>query len=236
VGGIGTVGAWSLQGKKIITAGEGGMLATSNQEVFERAVVLGHFNRRARIEVSDQRLAPYAPTGLGMNLRMHPLGAAMAVAQLRHLPQQLAERRESARWLTQALTGVPGLRPVHIPKDCCPAWYAYPILMEHGAFPGVSRKRLVAAMQAEGASEVDIPESTRPLSEYPAFSQPISIAGEAMPRPAWSGLPRMAFPRAYDYYERVFKLPTWYGPRNLEYADAYASAILKVIGEWESLI
>lgn len=236
VGGIGTVGAWSLQGKKIITAGEGGVLATSNQEVFERAVVLGHFNRRARIEVSDQRLVPYAPTGLGMNLRMHPLGAAMAVAQLRHLPQQLAERRESARWLTQALTDVPGLRPVHIPEDRCPAWYAYPILVEPGAFPGLSRERLVAAMQAEGADEVDIPESTRPLSEYPAFSRPISVTGDAMPRPAWSELPRMAFPHAYDYYDRVFKLPTWYGPRRLEYADAYASAILKVIGEWRSLM
>jgi perosamine synthetase len=236
VGGIGTVGAWSLQGKKIITAGEGGMLATSDQQVFGRAVVLGHFNRRARIEVTDQRLAPYAPTGLGMNLRMHPLGAAMAVAQFGQLTQQLAERRESARWLTEALADVPGLRPVQYPDGHCPAWYAYPIMVEPGAFPGVSRERLVAAIAAEGAAEADIPGSTRPLSDYPAFSRPVGVTGEALPAPAWSGSPRTAFPRAYDYYDRVFKLPTWYGPRRLEYADAYASAILKVVGEWRSLL
>ncbi len=40
--------AWSMQGKKLITAGEGGLLATNNKEIFERAVLLGHFNKRAK--------------------------------------------------------------------------------------------------------------------------------------------------------------------------------------------
>jgi perosamine synthetase len=236
VGGIGAAGAWSLQGKKIITAGEGGILTTSDREVFERAVVLGHFNRRAKSEISSKRWVPYAPTGLGMNLRMHPLGAAMAVAQLSHLPEQLAERREVASWLTNALADVRGLHPARVPENYCPAWYAYPILLDGTKFPGVPRERLIAAMQAEGAIEVDIPESTRPLSEYPAFSRPITVAGQAMLRPVWSGSPRRAFPRAYEYHDKVFKIPTWYGPNRFEYADAYVSAIRKVIRAWQELI
>ena len=69
VGGIGEVGAWSLQGKKILTAGEGGILATSNRRVFERAVLLGHFNRRARKQVSSHDLGQFSTTGTGLNLR-----------------------------------------------------------------------------------------------------------------------------------------------------------------------
>lgn len=235
VGGIGTVGAWSLQGKKLVSAGEGGMLTTSDRDLFERAVLLGHFNRRARKEVTSARWAPYAPTGLGMNLRMHPFGAAMAAVQLGQLPRQLAERRECADYLTKALSDVPGLCPVPVPEDCRPAWYAYPIVVDAAAFPGVSRVRLVEALQAEGATEVDIPNSTRPLSEYPAFSRPVDHVGRTMPPPPWSGAPRAAFPRAYAYYETAIKLPTWYGPRRLDYAEAYASALRKVAAGWHTL-
>jgi dTDP-4-amino-4,6-dideoxygalactose transaminase len=235
VGGIGTVGAWSLQGKKLISAGEGGMLATSDRDVFERAVLLGHFNRRARKEVTGARWIPYTTTGLGMNLRMHPLGAAMAAVQLDQLPRQLDERRESAGCLTKALSDVPGLRPVRVPEGRRPAWYAYPVLIDTTAFPGVSRERLVAALHAEGAVEVDIPGSTRPLSDYPAFSRPIDHVGRTMPPPPWSNSARIAFPRAYAYYDTVIKLPTWYGPRRLDYAAAYASALRKVAIGWQTL-
>jgi dTDP-4-amino-4,6-dideoxygalactose transaminase len=101
--------AWSLQGKKILSAGEGGLFSTPHEEFYQRAVLLGHFNKRAKIEVSISHFLPYTTTGLGMNLRMHPLGAAVAYAQLERLEQQLTERRETAAILAAAIAEIDGL-------------------------------------------------------------------------------------------------------------------------------
>ena len=46
-GSIGHVGAWSLQGSKPASAGEGGMVATNDVEIFERACLIGQVNRVA---------------------------------------------------------------------------------------------------------------------------------------------------------------------------------------------
>ncbi|MCQ4142743.1 aminotransferase class I/II-fold pyridoxal phosphate-dependent enzyme, partial [Chryseobacterium sp. EO14] len=51
VGTFGIGAAWSLQGQKIITGGEGGILTTSSEEVYYRALLLGHYNKRCRQEI-----------------------------------------------------------------------------------------------------------------------------------------------------------------------------------------
>src|SRR5205807_264535 len=48
VGSFGDVCVFSLQESKLAPAGEGGILATSSTEIYERAVALGHFGERAR--------------------------------------------------------------------------------------------------------------------------------------------------------------------------------------------
>lgn len=235
VGGIGEVGAWSLQGKKILTAGEGGILATSNRHVFERAVLLGHFNRRARNQVRNQDLSQFSTTGTGLNLRMHPLGAALAVAQAATLDRQLVERQESAAAFAGKLQEIRCVCPISPPADRTPSWYALPMLYVPEEMPGVTRERFVEALRAEGASEVDIPRSTRPLTEYPIFysqnlysKKPRSHMPPVVER-------RSAYPHAYSLYEKMIKVPSWYGPLRFDYANAYSLAFEKVAANWKDL-
>jgi perosamine synthetase len=226
-------GAWSLQGKKILTAGEGGFFATNDRAAFERAVLLGHFNRRARAEVHDPERVAFATTGLGLNLRMHPLGAALALAQLPALPRQLEERREVARHLTEELRSIPGLTPVPVTPRSSPAWYAFPVFFDSEIFAGLTKERFVEAVRAEGAEEVDIPNSTRPLGDFALFQRPQNIYPEYR---GFRPVPRDEVPAAYRFHQRVFKLPTWYGPRRMDFARAYVAAIHKVHGQWSSLL
>jgi perosamine synthetase len=226
-------GAWSLQGKKILTAGEGGFLATNDRAAFERAVLLGHFNRRARIEVHDPARAAFSNTGLGLNLRMHPLGAALARAQLPALPRQLEERREVARYLTEELRNLPGLTPVPVTPKSSPAWYAFPVFFDPEALEGLTKERFVEAVRAEGAEEVDIPNSTRPLGDFALFQRPQDIYPEYR---GFRPVPRDEVPAAYRFHRRVFKLPTWYGPRRMDFARAYVAAIHKVYDQRRSLL
>jgi dTDP-4-amino-4,6-dideoxygalactose transaminase len=101
--------------------------------------------------------------------------------------------------------------------------------------PGVTRERFVEALNAEGASEVDIPRSTRPLTEYPIFySQDLYSK-----RPQSHMLPlverRSAYPHAYSLYEKMIKVPSWYGPLRFDYANAYSLAFEKVAAHWKDL-
>ena len=58
IGTIGDVGCFSLQGSKIIVAGEGGMLVTNNRQHYAHAIALGHCERIP--EVGDSEFAKYA--------------------------------------------------------------------------------------------------------------------------------------------------------------------------------
>ena len=84
VGSFGDVACWSFQGNKLLSAGEGGILLTDDQEIYERAVLLGHNLKRPETEVKNPAYQGLLRTGYGLKLRMHPLAAVMALHQLQN--------------------------------------------------------------------------------------------------------------------------------------------------------
>lgn len=113
-GSIGHVGAWSLQGSKPVSAGEGGVVATSDADVFDRACLIGQVNRIRGMDLSTNRYERYQPLGTGMKFRAHPLGIGIAKIQLGKLDRLNAGR---ARWVESIENGVadvPCLKPVSV--------------------------------------------------------------------------------------------------------------------------
>ena len=219
--------AWSLQGKKNLTAGEGGMLTSRDKRVMERAVIAGHFNKRAKQEVFEPDLIPFAITGSGYNFRMHPLGASIAYHQLNELKNQTKERREVAAFIASQIDQIEGLSNPRIPNSSKPAWYAYPILFDNNAFSNVSINEFVRAINAEGAIEADIPGSTGSLGRFELFNNPQKInrmySGTEYVSPSPSD-----FKNAEFFSSKMFKIPTWYGTKRFKFAEAYLEAIKKV--------
>ncbi len=215
--------AWSLQGKKLLTAGEGGFFATKHQEFFERAVLLGHFNKRAKKEVSLPGFVDFTVTGLGGNLRMHPLGAAVLRPQLANFHQQLSQRRETAALLTEAVERIEGLSNVPVPPNVNPAWYAFNFFFDANAFR-ISREEFVDLLVAEGGEEFDIPGSTCPLNRHPLFTRPSDVL------PSYRELEDRfevgEYPSAEAFHDRIIKLPTWHGDDYMKYAK-YHVGLLK---------
>ena len=166
---------------------------------------------------------------------MHPLGAALALAQAGSLSQQLAERQESIALFASEICDIKCIFPLNPPIDRTPSWYAFPMLYVPEEAPGVSREKFVEALHAEGASEVDIPHSTRPLTEYAVFySENLRSARPEANMPPLNER-RLAYPNAYRLYERLIKVPSWYGPLRLDYANAYSRAFEKVSENWKDL-
>jgi len=97
LGSWGDGGAFSLQFNKIITSGEGGMLTTSTDEVYERAVMFHDVVGGQRNHVPEDRILP------GINFRMPELLAAVGLVQLRRLDSLLEAMRVRKRMLKESI-------------------------------------------------------------------------------------------------------------------------------------
>lgn len=106
LGTIGRIGAFSLNVFKTFTAGDGGVLATDDTDLYERAFAMhdqGHKPLRAGVEVGNRDI-------LGLNFRANELVGAMALAQLRKLDRIVATLREKKRRFKQRIAGAEGIR------------------------------------------------------------------------------------------------------------------------------
>ena len=143
-GSLGHAGAFSLQTSKLLTAGEGGVVTTNDDEIAERAESYANCGRASRTDRFGHRL-------LGYNYRLTELQAAVLIGQLEKLPGQTALRTRRAERLSKGLAAFPGLsllRPD--PRQTTQAFYHYVFRYDAAAFGGASRDRFVAALEAEG--------------------------------------------------------------------------------------
>lgn len=216
IGSFGDASAWSLGAKKIVTGGQGGMLRTREHAALQRALLLTRANDKSHDNlIAGSVYEPYAVTGAGMNLRMHPFSAGLIVPQLRTLHRQLDERRESVRVFLEELGDREDLVPPAVIEGAEPSWYALPMV-----YRGSNRDEFVDRLHAAGAVDVDVPGSTRPLPDFPVFSGL---------RPAFEGAPSSLndpamYPNAAAFQASIVKYPSWYGPRANDFARAYAQA------------
>lgn len=232
VGSFGLAAAMSLQAQKPLVAGEGGVLLTDSDEIYYRALLFGHYNKRCKQEIpADYPLADFSETGWGLKLRIHPLAAAIAEEQLTEVPDILAKRREIATQLSEGLRGLPGLSLPCVRADSEPSWYAFVIRYDQRAVNNLPLARIYDALHAEGCLEVDRPGSTRPLSDYELFRHPGRVFENCRDWPA-----PPALPKAHALYETSLKLPVWHRSEDIPIADAYVNAIRKVFTHYRDLL
>jgi len=151
VGSIGDIGAFSLQGSKPVSAGEGGMVVSNTAEYFERAVLVSQVNRMGGLDLVTERYAAYQPLGLGMKFRSHPLAIGIAGVQLKRLAGLNAGRKRWVEMIEAGLADVPGLSPVRRYEGAETAgYYGFPTLHDPSQMGGLSTERFVEALKAEG--------------------------------------------------------------------------------------
>jgi len=144
VGSYGTAGTFSFQSGKLMTAGEGGIVIT-NDDAFER---------RAR-SVHDCGRMPgewfYDHYQHGSNYRLSEWQGAVLTAQLTRLDEQTRRRNANARLLDVELSGIEGISPQKLDARCTRnGQYAHIFHVDLARFGGISMKRFVEAMIAEG--------------------------------------------------------------------------------------
>jgi len=231
------VGAWgdiacaSLQGNKLVSGGEGGVLVTDDDELHDRAVLLGHNLQRSQTCVTNREYKPIGRSGFGLKLRCHPLAAALVYDQLLHqVDNWIIQRSESLERLSKNLATLPGVRPPVI-RDYVTsmgAWYGYKPWVDWNML-GVTRERVVEALQAENL-DVDIPGSP-PLHSMALFDPdrfPINGFEKFDNR-------SRAFPSADSYAAGILSLPTFTGPDDDNRLDSMVEGFRKVWANLDTL-
>ena len=108
LGTFGRMAIFSLQLNKNMTCGEGGLIITNEDRLFERAFSthdMGMVRRNGRLAQPEDYALSW-----GQGRRMTELAAAVATVQLSKLPRIVDHMRASKRRIKQLLAGTPGLR------------------------------------------------------------------------------------------------------------------------------
>jgi 8-amino-3,8-dideoxy-alpha-D-manno-octulosonate transaminase len=109
LGAWGDISIFSFQLNKTMTTGEGGAVATSSRQLYDRAFAahdLGYArNTAGRLDLEERSTHTW-----GCGCRMSELTAALALAQLRKLPRICQEMRARKMSLQEKLSDIPGLR------------------------------------------------------------------------------------------------------------------------------
>ena len=111
IGSIGTIGCFSFNAYKTITAGDGGMVITSDDNLYKRSFAFhdqGHSPGRTSVEVGKR---PF----IGLDFRMTELQAAVLLGQLKKLPQILGHLRANKTRFKQIISALPGIEFRELP-------------------------------------------------------------------------------------------------------------------------
>ena len=144
VGAFGIGGTFSFQASKNMTAGEGGIVI-SNDDDFERLARSTHDCGRMPGEWF------YSHYIYGSNYRLSEWQGAVLLAQLTRLDDQTARRHQNGRLLDGLLSEIPGITPQsHDPRITRNGQYAYIFHLDRRAFAGIATAQFVEALEAEG--------------------------------------------------------------------------------------
>ena len=218
----GDAAAFSIQGNKIITGGEGGILITSDYSIYKNALLLGHYNKRCKQEIKKSSTDYlYAETGKGLKLRAHPIAIRIANYMFNHLDEYNTYKNCYAEMIMECINTIDGLDFVHPYDESKCSYYAFIIKFDTSKFK-VTREEFVNALHKEGCEEFDIPTSTAPLNHFKLFNNPEYFFK------SYQSKPLQTFKNAEKFYNEIIKLPMWYTPDDWLVVYKYSEALKKV--------
>ncbi len=154
VGSQSAMSAWSFcQDKILTTGGEGGMVTTSDKELWSRAWSYKDHGKSWDAVYNRQHPPGYrwVHESIGTNWRMLEMQAAIGRIQLRNLPDWQAQRSTNANAIWTAAAKSPVVRHIEIPNHIRHACYkAYVFIKPETLQAGWSRDRIVQEIQARG--------------------------------------------------------------------------------------
>jgi perosamine synthetase len=135
-GSLGHIGCFSFHPRKSITCGEGGIVATDDENVAQLVDTYRNHGADVRPDVRQGNIKPYELPEFrhfGFNYRLTDIQAAIAFVQLQRLDAFIAERMTLAILYDEALRDISWLKTPARPEGFDHAMQAYVVTVEDGA-------------------------------------------------------------------------------------------------------
>ncbi|MHB0875274.1 MAG: GNAT family N-acetyltransferase [Anaerolineae bacterium] len=177
VGTFGDFSAFSFQGAKVAVTGEGGMLVTSDEELYQRAYTIWDQGRVPGTFWINQR---------GLKYKMANVQAAIGLGQIERIDRFVEAKRRIFRWYADGLSG---LSHIHLNQEMPWARSIYwmtSLILDEGS--NLTRDQLRQSLKERN---VDTRSVFPAVSQYPIWpsqqaSQPVAlrVAGRALNLPS----------------------------------------------------
>jgi len=162
VGTFGDIAAMSCMAGKSFAIGEGGLMVTNDQNLYEHCIAYGFYERtggpsnftksESTLQLAELIKFKGLPMG-GHKHRLNQTAAAMGRVQLKYYDQRIAAIQAGMNRFWDLLDGVPGLkahRPAKGSGSTMGGWYAARGLYDAKALGGLPLSRFCEAVRAEG--------------------------------------------------------------------------------------
>ncbi|MDQ1317702.1 MAG: DegT/DnrJ/EryC1/StrS family aminotransferase [Candidatus Poribacteria bacterium] len=168
IGAIGHLGAFSLMGGKSVAGGEGGIVLTNHEELKEN--VYAHVDMGRWTERPDKTVR----LGVLANFRMSEFTAAVLLAGMTRLDDQIKTRERNFTYLAQGLKEIDGIEPFdRDPRVTRWSIYYWNFKYNQAKFDGIPRDKFLQAINEEGVS-MGVGAHGAPVYRNPLFQ---SITG-----------------------------------------------------------
>jgi perosamine synthetase len=156
-GNFGDTGVFSFHGSKTMTTGEGGMLVTDRQDVFDRVMFLrDHGRTPGDVSFFNQEVA--------FKYKMSSMQAALGLAQVERADELVDRKRTIFDWYTEAFADIPEISLNPEQPDSKNSYWMTTAVVDSSL--GLDKTKLGQELSQRG---IDTRPFFHPLSALPAF-------------------------------------------------------------------
>lgn len=202
VGNWGDAGTFSFQASKVLTSGEGGAIICNDDDLADTIYSIIDCGRM-------KNQYSYAHFVYGTNYRMSEFLAALLRTQLNKFPEQHLRRNEHARYFSEKLNKIDGLRTMKpTPGTEELGWYVFPIVFEPEKFNGLTKIQFYKKLNRNG---IPTDDCYPPLHSLQCFKDINLRKGIDYSMANWGGNKSddSNFPIVSDIYKRSVEFPQY---------------------------
>lgn len=158
-GSLGDVGVFSFHGSKTLTTGEGGMLVTDREDIYNKCLFLRDHGRKPGDKM-------FWNTEVGYKYKMSSLQAALGLAQLERVEELVNRKREIFTWYAEELQMVEGIHLNSEAPEIKNSYWMITVIVDKEI--GIEKEHFIAKLAED---YIDCRPFFYPLSMLPAYRE-----------------------------------------------------------------